>query len=105
MKAPLLLLALICPVLVFAEVRERTAEEILKLKIMADTGHAPSQYTLGVVYFYGSGVPRDTAEAVKWFRKAATQHDPFAELLLGRLYSKGEGVERDQTQAVVWLDR
>lgn len=37
----------------------------------ADKGYAEAQYNLGKCYYFGKGVPRDRAEAVKWFQKAA----------------------------------
>jgi uncharacterized protein len=39
----------------------------------ADHGDASAQYNLGVMYRDGRGVPRDCAQAVAWFRKAAVQ--------------------------------
>ncbi len=39
----------------------------------AEMGDALSQTSLGFKYLYGEGVPKDAAEAMKWFRKAAEQ--------------------------------
>ena len=39
----------------------------------AEDGWAPDQYTLGVIYANGNGVPEDNAEAVRWYRMAAEQ--------------------------------
>ena len=39
----------------------------------AETGYAPDQYTLGLIYANGDGVPEDDAEAVRWYRLAAEQ--------------------------------
>ena len=47
----------------------------------ADQGYAEGQYHLGMCYYFGKGVPRDRAEAVKWFQKAALRgHTEAAEL-------------------------
>ena len=35
--------------------------------------NARAQFNLGVMYANGDGVPKDAAEAVKWYRKAADQ--------------------------------
>ena len=51
----------------------------------------------------GEGVPRDHAEAVRWFRKAADQGDATAQGDLGKAYATGEGVPRDQAQAARWF--
>jgi len=39
----------------------------------AEQGVPLAQYTLGLLYLEGKGVPQDKAEAIKWFRKAAKQ--------------------------------
>jgi TPR repeat protein len=39
----------------------------------AEHGPAESQYFLGYKYHYGDGIPRDKAEAIKWYKKAAEQ--------------------------------
>jgi TPR repeat protein/serine/threonine protein kinase len=65
-------------------------------------GLAPAQYHLGVKYDKGQGVPRDVAEAVKWYRKAADQRHADAQCILGIKYSKGEGVPKDDAEAVKW---
>ena len=48
----------------------------------AEQGYAEGQYHLGMCYYFGKGVPRDRAEAIKWFQKAALRgHAEAAELL------------------------
>jgi TPR repeat protein len=47
-------------------------------------------------------VPRDYAEALKWYRLAADQGDPHAQYNVGFLYFKGEGVPRDCVRAYMW---
>jgi TPR repeat protein len=37
-----------------------------------EQSHAQAQYSLGVAYAEGMGVPQDNAQAVRWCRKAAT---------------------------------
>jgi Sel1 repeat len=49
----------------------------------AAVGYAPAEYNLGNMYYYGRGVPRDGAEALKWYRKAADQGDRYALRVLG----------------------
>lgn len=39
----------------------------------AEKGSAAAQYSLGVMYSNGRGVPKDDAQAVVWYRKAAEQ--------------------------------
>ena len=45
-------------------------KEFLKL---ANRGDAGAQTYLGIMYDHGAGARQDTAEAVKWYRKAAHQ--------------------------------
>ena len=45
----------------------------------AEQGHAEAQYTLGVLYFNGWGVPQDVLRAEFWYRKAAEQGDAYAQ--------------------------
>ena len=42
-------------------------------RLAADQGDAKAQYSLGVMYDQGEGVPQDYAEAVKWYRLAANR--------------------------------
>ena len=48
---------------------------------------------------------RDEAEAVAWYRKAAAQKLPLAQLLLGVAYATGRGVPRDDPQAFSWFEQ
>ena len=55
-------------------------------------------------------MPKDSAEADKWFkfaaknyRAASEQGDPDAQCTLGGLYQKGIGVEKDEAEAVKWF--
>ena len=55
------------------------------------------------MYSDGHGVPRDEAEALKWYRHAAIQGFALAQYNLGRLYLFGQTVPRDEVQAYAWL--
>ena len=46
-----------------------------EIKPLAEQGDAFAQYSLGIMYKEGTGVPQNDTEAVKWFRKAAEQSD------------------------------
>ena len=62
----------------------------LKLwKRLADLGDAASQYNLALALQHGIGVPKDDAQAVFWYRKAAEQGDVDAQRQLGALLLKG----------------
>jgi TPR repeat protein len=57
------------------------------------------------MYVNGDGVKQDYRGAVYWFRKAALQGDPLAQLSLGYRYEHGQGVERDYKQAWEWYKK
>jgi len=50
------------------------------------------------------GVTQDYPEAVRWFRKAASQGEAFAQSKLGIMYTKGLGVTQDYVQAHMWFN-
>jgi len=54
------------------------------------------------MYNRGLGVPKDDAQAVAWFRKAAEQGLDFAQNSLGYSYQEGTGVAKDDIQAATW---
>lgn len=86
-----------------------TAEEqksnVLILQKKAEQGYANAQYTLGLLYFNGEGVPQDHTKAREWWRKAAEQGLAEAQTALGMAYSLGHGVEQNDELAIEWFDR
>ena len=79
-----------------------TEEYIEHLLKDAAKGRTFAQMALGMRYEKGDGVPKDAAQAVKWYRLAAEQGDPLGQLFLGARYDKGDGVPKDAVQAVKW---
>ena len=51
-----------------------STQELADLRVSAEAGEAQAQFTLGVMYGTGEGVPQDDAEAVAWYRLAAARH-------------------------------
>ena len=114
-------------------VRLNNPEEVKKIIFNANKGIAKSQYTLGMMYAEGQGVPQDKNKALKWYGYAAQQDaqideivvDKFenknipqelkfltnnaengiaeAQLKLGMLYAHGQGVPQDDGRASKWL--
>ena len=78
---------------------QRDFEEI---KLLAEQGNARGQYNLGFTYANGSGVPKNDAEAVKWYRLAAEQGFANAQMNLGVMYANGRGVSQNNFRAYVW---
>ena len=48
-----------------------SAQELADLSAIAEAGATEAQYSIGVKYDTGEGVPQDDAEAVIWYRRAA----------------------------------
>ncbi len=69
---------------------------------LALAGDPAAQFNLGVMYAQGRGVPRDDAEAVRWYRLAADQGFAEAQYILGAMYVAGRGVPQDDAGAVRW---
>ena len=68
-------------------------------------GHSDARsdiYSLGIAYYDGHGVKRDSVAAVKWFTKAAEQQAARAQSYLGFCYLQGDGVKQDYQEAVKW---
>ncbi len=61
------------------------------------------QFYLGVKCFKGDGLPRNLAEAVQWFQKAALQGYGPAQNNLGFMYLHGLGAPKDYAKAFQWF--
>lgn len=76
--------------------------EITILKTKAATGDITAQNTLGHMYDFGTGVPQNKTEALRWYRLAAAQNDADAQTNIGDMYRRGIGISEDHTEAVKW---
>lgn len=72
------------------------------LRPLAERGDAGAQYSLGIMYRNGKGVPQGLGDAIKWYRRAADQGNPFAQYNLGVMYDEGRGVAQSDTEAMAW---
>jgi TPR repeat protein len=80
-----------------------SAKPIEEVTAQAQAGDAQFQYELGRRYYIGKDVPKDFAQAVKWFQKATEQNNAKAEYALGICLLNGKGVAKDEAQAVRWF--
>lgn len=76
------------------------ATALNKWRPLAAQGDADAQGMLGVLYFYGQGVPKDFGEAAKWNRMAAEQGNAKAQARLGAAYYFGNGVVQDYSRSL-----
>jgi hypothetical protein len=64
--------------------------------------YAEAQDRIGVMYYYGQGVPQDYAQAAHWYQLAAQGGDYHARLQLSGMYQRGVGVPRDASESRKW---
>jgi V8-like Glu-specific endopeptidase len=81
------------------------ATALRRLSPLAEKGDARAQFDIGFMHAYGWGVPRNPAEAITWYRKAADQGLPVAQHFVGLAYVNGEGVRGDEAEAARWFAR
>lgn len=97
---------------------------------LADRGDSGAQYAIGRMYAKGQGVPKDPAEAMKWFDKAndqskalqaynrsdfatarrifaplAEKGQALAQYILGLMYANGQGAPESYTEGLKWLQK
>jgi hypothetical protein len=72
---------------------------------LAKQGDASAQFSLGIMYYKGQGVPQDYAEAVRWYRKAADQGNVVAQTALRRMYHNDQKVVSTPSAPPDWRSR
>ena len=70
---------------------------------LAQLGYAQAQFVLGEYWYQGQLIPRDYAQAMKWFEQASIQGHATAQLRLGNMFYRGEGVPANSIQAYIVL--
>lgn len=79
--------------------------ELCKVRGLAEAEDSKAKNTLGVWYEKGKqGLPKDPAEAVRWYEMAAVD-EPLAMHNLGDCYLDGVGVEKDEAKAIEWYNK
>ena len=71
---------------------------------LAEQGFAPAEFSLGLIYSQGLGVPQDYADAAKWYLAAANQGNGAAQLKLGTMFARGRVVPQDKVCALMWYN-
>ena len=72
---------------------------------LADQGNVNGQLNLGFMYGTGRGVPKDHAEAVKWWQEAADQGSVRAQANLRLIHEMGLGAPLDPAGAPTWPEK
>ena len=81
---------------------DRAQPFVARVRQAAEHGDADNQYSLGLMYENGVGVPQDHFEAVWWFQLAAEQGHASAQHRLGLIYEDSDVVPQDHAEAVRW---
>jgi len=77
------------------------AEKIIRYRAASDVARA--KFRVGLMYENARGVPKDYAEAMKWFSLAARQGNANAQERLGIMYENARGVPKDYAEAMKWF--
>jgi len=81
-----------------------TANAMRLFTLSAENGHAPAQFMLGYILETGQGgADKDLRRAAAWYKAAAEQGLPDAQLNLGLMYLAGRGVDRVMVLAHMWF--
>ncbi|MBT5915517.1 MAG: sel1 repeat family protein, partial [Opitutae bacterium] len=76
---------------------------IRHIESAAEKGYATAQATLGMIYFTGIGVKKDSNLAIKWCSRAAREKLPLGMFYLGMAYSIGDSIEKNEDYALRWI--
>lgn len=71
---------------------------------LAKSGDVNAAYNLAVIHQHGDGVPKNPAEALKWYRFAAERGDRVSQSQLGAMYLNGEGTQKDEKAGWRWIN-
>lgn len=80
-------------------------DDITTLSARAQQGDADAQYDLGGLYEQGEGVPHNTIEAARWYRRAAEQGHVGAQFLMAILNERGDLGSQDVVEAGHWYHK
>ena len=84
---------------------DKEAEELDATKLNELEDALNAQFLVGIMYERGHGIKQDSAEAFKWFLKAAEQGNSHAQNIVAVQYHLGQVVKQDDWQAVQWLKK
>ncbi len=71
----------------------------------AESGDSEAQWQLASAFYYGTGIGRDFAEALRYGLMAAKAGHAAAQNLVGWMYSAGEGVAVDHKASLQWVEK
>lgn len=81
---------------------DNCSDALAQALAIANSGDPGGQYSMGVLWARGCGVPRHHRNAYDWFMLAANGGDVRAILKIGDMHYHGEAVEQDADRATEW---
>ena len=81
--------------------KKNYTEMLTWYRLAADKGSMTAVKTLAVIYEKGEGIPKDAAEAIRWYGKLAEQDGEYG-VKIARFYHAGKDVPRDMAEALRW---
>jgi len=81
--------------------KKNYTEMLTWYRLAADKGSMTAVKTLAVIYEKGEGIPKDAAEAIRWYGKLAEQDGEYG-VKIARFYHAGKDVPRDMVEALKW---
>lgn len=80
------------------------ARSVPVFRKLADLGHPVAERLMGIVYYFGQGVPVDYRMSLSYFEKSANQGCFSAYAPTAQLYQRGEGAIQDPGKAYTWYN-
>jgi TPR repeat protein len=82
------------------------AARLIKYRIRSTLADGPFQYiVLGEMFLNGKGLPQDTKEALRWFKKAVKIGIYFGNECIGMMHFQGNGVPVDYQKAYEYFTK
>ena len=77
------------------------SDELAACRIAAEQGDAAAQYSLGLKYYYGEGVPQDHIQAHLWWNLTANAGDEWDKEMKEHAYDLRFSLEQIMTPAQI----
>lgn len=92
-------ISLVCPAFAFGQ--EGLSPEMRDLMAKAIAGDAVAQFRVAAAYDWGNGAPRDSKEAMKWYRASAEQGYAEAQNSIGSSLQE----QKRYAEAMQWYEK
>lgn len=84
--------------------RQQYADAACWFKIAAGKENVKGLSSLAALYFFGLGLPKQPAEALRLYLRAANLGDLQSEINVSHMYETGQGTPPNHPEAIRWLE-